>query len=78
MKVFFGSFNQPEIEVDAWVPTPDQGERILKALNFLYGGDSVVMRARMQKFQNFEERFIGEAASREADQFLNRVKEMGS
>ena len=77
MKVFFASLTQLDIEVDAWVPTVEQGVAVLKALNRDHSGDSVVMRARLRKYQDYEERYIGEAGD-DASEFIERVKEMGA
>jgi hypothetical protein len=75
VKVFFASLDQLDLEVDAWVPTREQGVTLLQALRMHYQHHSVVMRARMQRYQNYEERFIGLAG--DAGDFIERVKVMG-
>lgn len=75
MKIFFGSLTDLSIEVDAWVPTVEQGVILLEALKDRYTHHNVVMRARLRKYQDFEERFIGIGI--DAGAFIKRVKEMG-
>lgn len=75
MKIFFASLTDLTIEVDAWVPNIEQGVILLEALRDRYTHHNVVMRARLRKFQDFEERFIGIGI--DAVGFINRVKEMG-
>lgn len=75
MKVFFASLTDLTIEVDAWVPTSEQGLILLEALASHYREHQVVMRARMKKYQDYEERFIGPASGCEG--FLHHVAMMG-
>lgn len=76
MKIFFASLTDLSIEVDAWVPTVEQGVVLLDALRDRHIHHDVVMRARLRKYQDFEERFIGIGI--DAVEFINRVKEMGN
>lgn len=76
MKIFFASLTDIEIEVDAWVPTVEQGVILLEALRDRYTHHNVVMRARLKKYRDFEERYVGVGVN--ADGFINRVKEMGN
>lgn len=74
MKVFFASFTSPEIEVDAHVPTAEQGEMILRGLTAIYPDHAVIMRARVKRHQDLEERFLGAAS--DAAEFFARVLDM--
>jgi hypothetical protein len=76
MKVFFASLTDLSLEVDAWVPTVEQGYILLAALVDKYQDHSFVARARLQRYQNYEERYIGTGGAG-ADDFLNRVATMG-
>jgi hypothetical protein len=76
MKVFFASLTDMSLEVDAWVPNVEQGYTLLAALVDKYQRHSFIARARMQRYHNYEERFIGTGGAA-ADDFLNRVAMMG-
>lgn len=79
MKIFMGSLTDFSQEVDAYVPNKDQGIILLRALAREFAGDAVIMRARMQRYENYEEKFIGEADlhSPDFEHFLDRVVDMG-
>jgi hypothetical protein len=74
MKIFFASLTDPSIEVDAWVATKDEGVLLLRSLAEAHPMHSVIMRARLKKLHDLEERYIG--ASEECSSFLYRVKMM--
>jgi hypothetical protein len=77
MKVFFASLTDLSFEIDAWVPKVEQGYAILAALADKHHQHVIIMRARMQRYHNYEERYIGKASGAEVDDFLNRVACMG-
>lgn len=77
MKVFFASLTDLSLEVDAWVPNVVQGYTLLCALADKYQGHSFVMRARVQRYHNFEERYVGPGGTPEVDDFLGRVAMIG-
>jgi hypothetical protein len=78
MKVFFASLTDLSLEVDAWVPTVEQGGVLLASLAETYKDHVVVMRARLKKYHDHEERYIGSADNEAALQFLDTVLLMGS
>jgi hypothetical protein len=78
MKVFFASLTDPSLEIDAWVPSVEQGGVLLAALAETYKEHAVIMRARLRKYQDYEERYIGSADDEAALKFLDRVLLMGS
>lgn len=77
MKIFIGSLTDFSIEVDAWVPTHEQGLILLRALADYHKGHVLVMRARLQRFMNYEERYIGPPHGDDFDAFMGRVELMG-
>jgi hypothetical protein len=59
------------------VPTHEQGLILLKALAAFHRDHVVVMRARFKRYENYEERFIGQVDSERFDKFMGRVEHMG-
>lgn len=77
MKIFFASLTDLSLEVDAWVPTVEQGLTLIRALSELYKDHAAVFRARFKRFENYEERYIGPAWGDNFDAFVRRVERMG-
>jgi len=79
MKIFFGSLTDMSLEVDAWVPTHEQGLTLLKALAETHKDHVAILRARYQRYRDYEERFVGaiEADRERFERFLARVENMG-
>jgi hypothetical protein len=77
MKIYFASLEDLTKEVDAYVPTHEQGLILLKALARDFCGENVIARARLKRAQDYEERFIGTAGSPDYDYFIARVERMG-
>lgn len=73
MKVFFASFTDPSVEVDAYVKVPAEGVLILDALRKLYRSDSVILRARLKSGEMWERRYIGLGSK--AGPFIKQLKE---
>lgn len=76
MKVFFASLTDLTVEVDAWVPSVEQGLILFTALAELYPDHAVVMRGRVKLYHDYEERYIG--AAKECDGFLGRIASIGN
>ena len=76
MKVYFASLTDPTIEVDAWVPTLEQGLLILKSLAQTYADHEIIMRARLKRFRDYEERTVMPGPE-ELDRFFRKVEHMG-
>ena len=78
MKIFMGSLTDFSVEVDAWVPTHEQGLTLLKSLASYHEDHVLILRARFQRYQNYEERYIGTPEGEKFDAFIKRVEHMGS
>lgn len=74
MKIYFASFTDPSIEVDAHVCRLEEGIQILDALRKTYPHHSVILRARIKRLFNREERYIG--FGRDADTFIAELHNM--
>lgn len=73
MKVFFASFTDPSVEVDAHVNKPVEGILILDALRRMYRSDSIILRARLKSGEMWERRYIGLGSK--AGPFINQLKQ---
>lgn len=73
MKVFFASFTDPSVEVDAHVNRPVEGILILDSLRRTYRNDSIILRARLKSGEMWERRYIGLGSK--AGTFIKQLKE---
>lgn len=73
MKVFFCSFTDPSVEVDAYVSKPTEGILLLDALRRAYRSDSIMLRARLKSGEMWERRYIGLGSK--AGAFIDQLKQ---
>lgn len=73
MKVFFASFTDPSVEIDAYVVHPIEGILILDALRRAYRSDSIMLRARLKSGEMWERRYIGLGSK--AGKFIQQLKQ---
>lgn len=73
MKVFFASFTDPSVEVDAYVNSYEQGILVLESLRRMYRSDSIMLRVRIKRGEMIERRWIGIGSK--AGKFIEQLRE---